>query len=240
MMNDWFTSFFLFVFDWRMLSILGIIFIEILRKIPNVYWNHFFDNIQWNLHNVSLAFLGLGVLFTRIGFSWQSMPAQATQTIVQIVLFMSYTHMRSFLFYSALILWYWYNWKNLLPALYAGWFAIAVIELTFIAQHFIAFQAFLGWEWYLPFIAIMIPFLFDRSNYHFKKKGLVFICAGIFIQYFLLIWQQDAFTTFVNGQLINNVVILANPTLGTWIHEGLDHLLKSLMTIGFAFMEYHR
>ncbi len=236
----WLYYFGLFVLDWRGLSMFMVIFILLLEALDGKRWRGFFENLSWRPRYVIPAIIGLGALYTRILLVDNGVPAEATNPVVQLIMRMIYSHLRSFIFYSAMIMYLWHKWNKLLPALYVGWFGIALIELSFLAQHLIAFGAFMGLEWYLPFIAIMLPFIWERRHFSFQRKTLIFFAAGVFLEYFLLIWQADAFTTFTNGVLHNNAAAIASPTIGTWIHEGLDHLLKSLMTIAFTFTRYEK
>jgi energy-converting hydrogenase Eha subunit E len=231
--------FLLFLFDWRDLALFMIVFIALLEAIDPKRFKPFFNGIEWNIKNVGVSLLFLAAIFIRTYFSFSSLPPEAVIPIVQIILTLVYTHVRSFMFYSALIYWLWYKWNSLVPAIYAGWFAIAIIEMTYLVQHLIAFKAFMGWEWYIPFFAVMIPVIYDRKRYSVQWKPWIQVfSAGVFLQYFLLIWQGQAFTTFMNGQLINNLDKIANPTLETWFHELIDHAAKSLLTFSFVYMRY--
>lgn len=222
--------------EWRMFAIYVIVFLYLIRLLnKDVYVKLYYD-IPFDFRFVSLAVIGLALFFYRLVMI--ASPYVGVPYSVQIMMVLRETHLRSFIFYAVLIFYLWRKFGSLLPSVFAGWFGIAMIEFSYIAQHYILWGAFMGLQWYLPFFIISLPFFFDWNKYRLSRKILIFFAIGVFLQYFTFIWDSDAFVLWQNGVITNNWRVFYNPTLQTWLHELFDNMKKSIMTIGFCYIDY--
>ncbi len=222
------------------------LWIEISNKpLAQRLWN----GIRFKKAYVILAVIGLSALIFR---EWANFnPAESFSIVAyyypsltfweQLAVWNSTTHLRSIIFFSAMILWLWRKYDKLLPALATGWFSLAVVELSFIPDMLLDpyTHDFLGWAWYLPFIGTMPLFLFHWKEFSFKNRKLwLFLGLAIFVQYFLLIWRPWGLTIWDPSAhtFVINQAMLPHPPLATWWFEFLNHLMKSLFSIAFCFV----
>lgn len=159
----------------------------------------------------------------------------------QVALWIGQTHIRSIAFSIGLVIYLWKKFDRLLPAMAVGWFSLGVIELSFIPDMLISLNgAFLGWEWYFPFIGSMLFYLIYYRSFSYPRKFYLWFAAAVFVQYFLLIWRPWGLTIWHpedQAFLINDAVI-HNPPWESWLFEGLNHLMKALFVISFCFVNF--
>ena len=234
-----FTNWKLFT-DWRIIAMIAIMSLLWLRIfLPSKYaW--LWKKLRWNWKFVILACFGVSILVIRgiilEPLSWTINRWETLTLFQQILLWGDKIHLRSFLFYSALIILLWRKYKSLLPALAVGWLCLGIVELSFIPQHWINVPGrFLGWDWYMPFIGICLYFIIIRKCFRFPRKFWLIMAAATFVQYFLLIFYpywllitvKDTYTFVVNTS------VLPTPPIQTWIFWFLCHLQKILTVMAF-------
>ena len=225
--------------DWRVISMVSIMFLLWLRfALPSKYawlWRKSKWHWLW-LFPVGLLvslFLIRGILlipFWVVVKWWETLSP-----VWHVLLYGDKIHFRSYVFYSGLIVLLWRKYKSLLPALAVGFLCLGVIELTFIGQHLVKTPGrFIGWAWYVPFIAICLYFIVIRKCFRFPKKFWLIFAAATFVQYFVLLFAPYWLTIIeAPYTFIVNTSVLPTPPIQTWIFWFLCHFHKILTCIAF-------
>lgn len=234
---------------WTNLSMLIIVFLFVLEFYDRLVYGKknmkegifykIYNGITFSWVSVLLSVCFLGVIFYNL-FLIREMPPEGASPFVSFYMFFIFTHLRSYVIYAGVVFYLWHKWNSLVPALYAGWFGIGAIELTFILQHYLEFNTFIGLSWYLPFIVLMIPCLLDLKKYRFNWKIYLTFGIGVLLEYVDLIWYGQGFTLFINGEIVENLPYVLNPTVGTWIYESMPILFKLLMAAAFCFLDFKK
>lgn len=240
-MENLITYLFLSMFgNWVIMSCAGVAVLLFYRRSPEFY-AQMWGWLPWRSRWILLAAAGILAIQIReiiaYPFIWIQIKLPTYTLAEQLFFYLSTVHVRSILFYSLMIFYLWRKMGRLLPGLIAGWFWIGFVELTFIAQHWIVFQGFLGWFYYAPFLAIMIPLILDRRKFTFSWPGSLFLAAALFMQYvgvLLVPWAVMSFDTSLG--YIPNVAAQPHPQLLTYGFEAGQHLMKTLFTVAGCFL----
>lgn len=236
---DWY-GFLMTNLSWTLASIYLIIFLYIIKAVDKPLYRRIYDDFKFSLPNFLFALILLSILFGQI-YLVSPLLHYDTSFWVNLVVNLARTHLRSFVFYAVMVLYLWKKYDKLLPALYCGWFGIAMIEFTFIAQHYLLFNAFMGLNWYLPFVAVAIPFWFDRKSYSFNSKVYILFAIGWILEYVQMMFYGQGFTLFSsNGEVTANLPYILSPTVASWLYEIIPHIMKSLMTLAFCYVDFKK
>lgn len=219
-----------------------LLFLRVMAK-PAYTW--LWRKLRWNNWLFLGACLGTALLIYReiqlFPFQWISESWGILPLLWQQLLYLDAIHLRSILFYAALIILLWKKFDSLLPALAVGWMGLGIIELTFILQHYVGTPGrFIGWAWYISFMPLLGYGIAIIRCLKFSRKFWLLLGAAFFTQYFLLlfypywivIYARDSFSVISVNQ-----AVLPNPPWQTWIFWLLNHVMKVCFTLAFYFVE---
>jgi len=229
--------------DWRVLAMIFIFIVLYVRILWPKVFDHIYFGISWSKPVVFLCMLGVALLLTRevvlTPFATVQQWLSSSYLWEQVLFWTDRTHIRSILLYAALIIGLWYKFHFLVPALFVGWFGIGLIEITFIIPHYVWYsQLFMGLNWYGPFVAILLPFLLLHKDFSFSRNVILLFGLGMVMQYALLVFAPWGLTACINGDIVLNPYVMPHPVWQSWTFEILNHLMKSLMTIAFLFVNF--
>lgn len=229
--------------DWRNIALVTTIALLWLRIFLPSKYNWLWKNLKFNWKLVIPACFGVSILVIRgiilIPFSFVVNSWGTLTFFQQCLLYGDQIHLRSYLFYSGLIILLWRKYKSLLPALAVGWLCLGVVEITFIFQHWVNIPGrFIGWAWYMPFFGICLYFVITWRCFRFPRKFWLFFAASIFVQYFLLLFYPYwlVITVKETYTFLVNYSVLPTPPIQTWIFWVLCHFQKVLTVIAFYFV----
>jgi len=236
-------AFWFFMFtQWQTIAMMITIFVLLCKSLFKPWYERCWIVFPFRLKWVLLAAFGVSLLFIRELFSTAFPKIQALLPYFtfteQLVVWMSSTHLRSILFFAVMIFYLWRKYDALLPAMAVGWFALGVVELSYIPQLYISTGGFIGLDWYYPFIGAMILFIVERKRFQVLSKGfLSWFTAGLFFQYYLLAFRWAGLTLWdpATGSFPLNPVVLPVPPWETWMFEFLNHLVKTLWAVAFCY-----
>ena len=229
--------------NWQIISLLVIGVLLIYRKFVRDYYEEMWSWAPWKPIWIILALSVLIAIQIReiimYPFIWISIALPGYSLADQIFFYLGNIHVRSIMFWAIMIFYLWHKMENLLPAVYTGWFWIGLAELTFIPQHLLWCDGlFLGIQHYLSFILIMVPFLLEHKRFRIHWKTWIWFSAGIFMQYFGLLFSPWAVVQLQDGGwgFVINDLAQPNPHLFTYAFDFSQHLIKTLFTIAGAHM----
>lgn len=246
-MMDVYLSYFTNILgNWQILSLLMIGVLLIYRIFFRDYYEKMWSWVPWKIHWILLAVAGIIAIQIReiimFPFVWISVAFPGYSLADQLFFYLGNIHVRSIMFWAIMIFYLWHKMGHLLPAVYTGWFFVGLAELTFIPQHLIWQNGlFLGFEHYLPFMLIMVPFLLEMGEIKkFKIPRLTWIwfSGGIFMQYFGLLFTPWAVVQLREGGwgFVINGLAQPNPHLFTYFFDLSQHLIKTFFTVGGAYV----
>lgn len=244
MINSLMNIFVLYLGNWQFLASMMVLYLLLLRTFSKKNYLRFWNSIRFINSWKILALNGVIFLLLREILLY---PLPRVQSWMpgsyfweQFLMFIFTCHIQSIALYSCLIFYLWKKYDSFLPALYVGFFGISFIEFTFIPQHFITWNMFLG-AWYYPFAIAIIPFLIERKSWSFPriKRMLVFIGIGIAMEYLILLYLPYSLSSFIPGTMAwkLNDAVMPHPPIQTWIFMGSNILLKIFMLIGISMIE---
>lgn len=241
-MINFIMTYLYFFTQWQNLAMLITVFVLLCKTLYKPWYERAWTAFPFKLKWVVAAVLGVSVIFIRELFA-TSLPK--IQVILphfslaeQIVVWASSTHLRSILFFGIMIIYLWRKFGALLPAMVMGWFALAVVEFSYIPQLYLSTGGFIGWDWYLPFAGAAILYLVERKRFSIMSRGFAaWFAAGLFFQYFLLNYRWAGLTIWdpATRSFPLNPVVLPTPPWETWMFEFLNHLVKTLWAIAFCY-----
>ncbi len=231
-----------FFTQWQNIAMLITAFVLECRAFYKPWYKKAWTAFSWRLRYVVPAAAGVSILFIRELFVTSLPKIQGVlpyfSLAEQIVVFLSTTHLRSILFFGIMIFFLWRKFNALLPAMVIGWFALAVVEFSYIPQLFLSTGGFIGWEWYFPFAGAAVLYLVERKRFKILSKGfLIWFAAGLFFQYYLLAYRWAGLTIWdpATGSFPLNPAALPVPPWETWMFEFLNHLVKTLWAVAFCY-----
>lgn len=235
---------FIYGTQWQTLAMFITMFVLLCKILFKPWYNKLWVIFPFKLKWALPAAFGVSLIFIR-EFYFTAFPH--IQNLLpyfsfteQLVVWMSSTHLRSILFFGVMIFYLWRKFNALLPAMIIGWFALAVVELSYIPQLFISTGGFIGWEWYFPFIGSAALYIIERKRFRILTKGFIgWFMAGLFFQYFLLLFRPYGLTIWdpVTGSFPLNPLVLPVPPWQTWMFEFLNHLVKTLWAMAFCYTQ---
>lgn len=226
--------------NWQMIGLSLVMLLLLFRSLNREYYEKLLGMFPWEKRWILIAVSVLVIIQLREIYGYPLIWIQThfpTYNLAECLIFyIGNIHLRSILFYSMMILWLWKKMKALFPALISGFFWIGLIELSFIPQHWIWLNYFMGWNHYLPFILIMTPFIFERKRFFIPRNAWMWFLGGVALQYICLpfsswsvmILDQRGFGFFVNP------LAFPHPEIQNYLWEFGQHLLKTLFTIAGA------
>lgn len=227
--------------NWQMLALAGIGVLMIYKILLKETYEQLWKAFPWNW---KYALLGVAVILVIqireiIGypFSWIVEYFPTYSLAEQLFFYMGNIHIRSILFWAIMIFWLWKKMGSLLPAVLTGWFFIGLAELSFIPQHLIWQNGlFLGLQQYLPFILLMIPWILERKRFSVPWRAWIWFAAGVFMQYFGLIFDPWAVVKLQEGGwgFLVNPINYPHPHLLAYAFDLSQHLIKTFFTIAGA------
>ena len=227
--------------NWQMLGLLIFGVLLIYRICFRDYYEEMWSWAPWSKKWIIAAASILAMIQIReilmFPFEWMQESLTTYSLAAQVFFYLGNIHVRSILFYGILIFWLWRKHGALMPAVFSAWFWIGLIELTFIPQHLIwADGLFLGLQQYLPFILLMMPFILERKRFQISRKAWIWFAAGIFMQYFGLIFIPWAVVQLAPGGwgFTINPAAMPQPHLFTYFFDFGQHLMKTLFTVAGA------
>jgi len=237
----WTENFRLILGNWQILGLMILGVLMIYRTFVRDYYEKMWHWAPFQKKYILGAVFVLAAIQIReimmFPFSWMLEALPTYSSAAQIFFYLGNIHVRSILFYGIMIFWLWKKMGSLMPAVFSAWFWIGLIELTFIPQHLIwADGLFLGWQHYLTFVLLMMPFIFDRSRFSVPGRAWIWFFAGIFMQYFGLIFTPWAVVQLAPGGwgFIINPVAVPDPHIFTYAFDLGQHLMKTLFTVAGA------
>ena len=245
-MNNLVTFFILWLGNWIIVAMVFCLYVLLLRLRMRKFYEALLRSIHFKSIFLPLSLLTIFTLAIRevIAIPFILIQHWLPQTFLweQAIFFIYTTHLPSILLYSIMILTFWKRFDSLIPAIYLGFFVIGTIEFTFILQHLVAWQMFLGIQWYSQFAVIVMPFLIEWKSFKVTqwKKMLLFLSLGFALQYIVLSFMPYSLTMYVRN--INawriNLNLLPHPPLGTWIFGFSQTMIKCLFILGFSFIGF--
>lgn len=241
--NSNLISWFFFFTQWQNIAMLITMFLLLCKTLYPQWYIKAWSSFGFKAKYVIPAAIGVSIIFIRELFI-TSLPKIAGVLPYftyweQIVVFMSTTHLRSIMFFGLMIFYLWRKFDRLLPAMIIGWFALAVVEFSYVPQLWISTGGFIGLDWYLPFAGVTVLFLLERKRFKLLTKGFsAWFIAGLFFQYFLLLFRWAGLTIWdpATGSFPLNPVALPFPPWETWMFEFLNHLVKTLWAVAFCYV----
>lgn len=230
--------------NWVIVAMVFCLYMLVLRLGMRKSYNSLFHSIHFQTVFLPLSLVTIFTLALRevISIPFANIQSWLPQSFLweQSIFYVYTTHLPSILLYSLMILIYWKRFDSLIPAIYLGFFVIGTIEFTFILQHLIAWQMFLGISWYSQFGVIVMPFIVERERFKIShwKNMLLFLSFGFVLQYIILLFIPHSLTMYVRelNAFRINYNLLPHPPLATWIFGFLQTAIKTMFIISFSFI----
>lgn len=226
--------------NWQMIGLSLVMLLLLFRALNREYYEKILRMFPWEKKWVLIGVSVLIIIQLREIYGYPLMWLQThfpTYDLAELLVFyIGNIHLRSILFYSIMIMWLWKKMGSLFPALMSGFFWVGLIELSFIPQHWIWLNYFMGWNHYLPFILIMAPFLIERKRFQIPRRARAWFLGGVVLQYLCLpfsswsvmILDQRGFGFFVNPSAF------PHPGIQNYLWELGQHVLKTFFTVAGA------
>lgn len=236
------TFFLLYFGNWQVIAMMTCLYYLMLKTFNNIFyhsvWKGFKFDMKWipvSIFTVSMIFLREFLLYPLTSVqSW--MPNSFLWE--QVIMWLYTTHTISILTYTFFIYYSWKKFDSFIPALLWGFFSIGFIEFTFIPQHLIKWQMFLGVNWYYAFGIAMLPFIVEYKRFHVKNwKKMLFILILAFINQYGVLALVDYSISVFDFELLAyrlNYALMPHPPVYTWMFMFLQTSMKILFLLGLS------
>ena len=226
--------------NWQMIGMALVMLLLLFKILNREYYEKLFNMFPWKKRWVLIGISVLLLIQMREIYGYPLIWLQThfpTYTLPELLFFyMGNIHLRSILFYSIMILWLWRKMGTLFPAVMSGFFWIGLIELSFIPQHWIWLEYFMGWNHYLPFILIMAPFLLERKRFQIPRRAWMWFLGGMALQYACLPFSQWSIMILDSrgfGFYVSPGA-LPHPQIWHYLWDFGQHILKTMFTVAAA------
>jgi len=235
--------FLVYLGNWNVIAMIVSLYYVLLKTSKNrlykVLWNGIEFNRKWIPLTISIVTIIL--LREHLLYSLPSVQEWMPGSYLweQVVFWLYTTHTISILTYCFFIYYFWRKFNSFFPALLLGFFSIGVIEFTFIIQHLVIWNLFLGFNWYSAFGVILIPFLIEYHKFKIvhKKALIVFLTLAFINQYIILPVMEYSITVFDAGlgAYRLNYDLLPHPPIQTWLFYCVGQTtMKMLFLLAFS------
>lgn len=232
--------------NWVIIAMVFCLYMLVTRTFMKKFYYGLFNSIHFKMPYIHFGFVTVFTICLReiIAIPFWKVQGWLPNSFVweQTIFYLYTTHLPSIVLYSLMIMLFWKKFDSVVPALYTGFFVIGLIEFTFIPQHLVAFQTFLGINWYSQFGVLVFPFLIERKSFTVRNWKLMgfFLGIGLVLQYVILPFIPFSLSMYdrsVNAFRIN-YDLLPHPPLGTWVFCFLQTGIKSAFIIGLSFIRF--
>lgn len=223
--------------NWQMIGLAFVMLLLLFRRLNPESYEKLMRILPWKKKWVALGVLVVVLIQIREIYGYPLIWLQThfpSYTLPELLIFyIGNIHARSILFYALMIFWLWRKQKFAFPAIMAGFFWIGLIELSFIPQHLIWLNYFMGWRHYLPFILIMVPFIIERKRFQIPRRAWFWFAGGMALQYLCLpfaSWSVMILDARGFGFEVNPLA-LPSPQIQNYLWEIGQHILKTFFTV---------
>lgn len=238
--------FILWAGNWVIIAMLFCLYVLVARILMTKFYYNLFNSITFEITSFYLGVTTVFIICLRetIAIPFFRVQGWLPQSFIweQAIFYLYTTHLPSIIAYAVMIFWFWKSYNSLVPALYTGFFVIGLIEFTFIPQHLVAFQTFLGIDWYSQFWILVAPFMIERKAFKVRNWKLMgaFLGIAFLLQYIILPFIPYSLSMYdrSSNAFRINYALLPHPPVGTWVFCFLQTAIKLSFILGFSFISY--